>query len=298
MTLQLNMLASLLTTERTATAVRQRVLFPTLVTLLDRLANDSARKAEVIGWGSPVPVFGDLARARVATLGLNPSNREFVGDDGVELAGEDRRFHTLASLGLSSWDDAHSGHLDRILVSCSEYFNRNPYDRWFRRLDHVLSATGTSYYDSSSPACHLDLIPYATGRKWTELTARQRSGLIGLAGDTLGLLLYRSCVRVLILNGQSVVSHFQEATGITLARSAIPQWALPRRSIDNVPGYAYHGSVDTVSGYQLSERLLVLGFNHNLQSSYGVTSRVIAAIRAWVGEAANEALRQSATELS
>src|SRR5690606_8657466 len=138
---------------------------PTLVTLLDRLTDETAREAQVIPWGCPVPAFGDPAAARVATLGLNPSNREFVDDEGVELVGAARRFHTLTSLGLSSWDDADADHLDRILVSCRDYFTGNPYDRWFRRLDTVVSATGASFYDPASPACHLDLVPYATVRK-------------------------------------------------------------------------------------------------------------------------------------
>lgn len=268
----------------------QRVLFPTLVTLLDRLSHDAARAADVIPWGCPVPAFGDPTVARVATLGLNPSNREFVGEDGAELVGEGRRFHTLASLGLAGWDEAGADHLDRILASCRDYFAGRPYDRWFRRLDAVVAATGASFYDPASPACHLDLIPYATARKWAALSTRQRAGLLTLAGDTLGLLLRRSAVRVLILNGQSVVSHFEEATGLTLARATMPGWALPRRSGGDVQGYAYAGRAHAISGHPLPHELLVLGFNHNLQSSFGVTTQVITAIRRWIGDAAREAL--------
>lgn len=277
---------------------RDRSLFPTLVTLLERIADVAAREADVIAWGSPVPAFGDPMASRVATLGLNPSNREFVDDGGVELAGDARRFHTLGSLGLTAWDDAHADHLDRILTSCRDYFAGNPYDRWFRRLDTVVSATGASFYDPASPACHLDLIPYATARKWTALSARQRAGLVALAGDTLALLLRRSAIRVLILNGQSVVSHFRDATGIALTRTEMPEWALPRQSGGGVPGYAYRGRVDAVSGYPLPHELLVLGFNHNLQSSYGVTTRVIEAIRGWVGAMASEALSSRAVHVA
>ena len=288
---QIDLLADPVAMDRAAAAARQRSLFPTLVILLDRLADDAAREADVIAWGCPVPAFGDPTAARVASLGLNPSNREFVDDDGAELAGDARRFHTLTSLGLSAWDDADADHLDRILASCCDYFAGNPYDRWFRRLDTVVSATGASFYDPSSPACHLDLIPYATARKWTALKSEQRSSLLRLAGDTLGLLLRRSAIHVLILNGQTVVSHFQEATGIALERTEMPDWALPRQSGADVAGYSYQGCVDTVSGCPLPQELLVLGFNHNLQSSYGVTSSVIEAIRRWIGDVTKEALR-------
>lgn len=271
--------------------VRQSFLFPTLVTLLERIGHDLAREGDVIAWGSPVPAFGDPTTAHVATLGLNPSNREFVDDDGGELAGDARRFHTLGSLGLSAWDEADADHIDRILAACRDYFTGNPYDRWFRRLDTIVSATGASFYDPASPACHLDLIPYATARKWTALSSRQRSGLLHLASDTLGLLLRRSAIRVLILNGQTVVSHFEKVTGIVLERTEMRDWALPRQSGADVAGYAYHGRVDIVSGYPLPKQLLVLGFNHNLQSSYGVTSSVIGGIRRWIGVATEQALR-------
>lgn len=279
------------TSKRTAESARQRSLFPMLVTLLERIADDAAREADVIAWGCPVPAFGDPTMARVATLGLNPSNREFVDGNGCELTGDARRFHTLASLGLSAWDDADADHVDRILASCCDYFGGNPYDRWFRRLDNVVSATGASFYDPASPACHLDLIPFATARKWTALNSRQRSGLLRLAGDTLGLLLRRSAIRILILNGQSVVSHFQAAMDIELTRTEMRDWSLPRQYGSDVAGYAYRGCVDTVLGYPLPQELLVLGFNHNLQSSYGVTSAVIEAIRCWIGDVTKEALR-------
>lgn len=293
---QIDLLAETPSTGRAA--ARGGSLFPALVTLLDRIAADAAREADVIAWGSPVPAFGDPAVARVATLGLNPSNREFVDERGTELAGEARRFHTLGSLGLAAWDDAHADHLDRILAACCDYFAGNPYDRWFRRLDAVVSATGASFYDPASPACHLDLIPYATARKWTDLSVRQRSGLLTLAADTLGLLLSRSAIRVLILNGQSVIAHFQEATGIALHRTEMRGWALPRQSGGDVPGYAYIGRVDAVSGFPLPHELLVLGFNHNLQSSFGVTTGVVRAIRWWVGRVGGPALRADAPGLA
>lgn len=268
-------------------------LFPALVVLIERLASEAALEADIIDWSCPVPAFGDPTVARVATLGINPSNREFVDERGLELVADARRFHTLRSLGLVRWDDAHAAHLDRILEMCRDYFTVNPYDRWFRRLDSVVSATGASFYDAANPACHLDVIPFATRRKWTSLSSRQRAELHRLAGDSLGRLLRRSSVRVLLLNGQSVVANFEEATGVTLGRSEMPLWALPRQKGGSVKGFAYFGRVEAVSGYPLPHELLVLGFNHNLQSSYGVTAQVIRSIREWVGWAARETLGAS-----
>ena len=240
----------------------------------------------VIPWGAPVPCFGDLARSKVATLGLNPSNREFVDDAGRELDGRHRRFHTLKSLGLTRWSDASAQHLRLILETCRAYFLRNPYDRWFKTLDHVISGTKASYYDATVGACHLDLIPYATSRKWTDLTFRDRAFLLALTGDSLGLLLRDSPVRVLVLNGSSVAQRLQEIAGVRLERQPMHEWSLPRRARSHVTGLAYRGTVRTLGGVALRRELLVLGFNHNIQSSFGVTTEVRSAIRHWITRAA------------
>jgi len=247
-------------------------------------------RTTVIKWSSPVPCFGDPSTSCLATLGLNPSNREFVDESGRELQGSFRRFHTLTSLGLSSWSDVDARHLRLIIETCRSYFLGNPYDRWFRRLDEVISGTKVSYYGASRGACHLDLIPYATSRKWTELTPRQRSALLRVATDTFGLLLRDSAVRILILNGTAVVHRFQDIAGVRLERREMRTWSLRRRSVPDVRGFAFTGVVDNLSGIPLGRQILVLGFNHNLQSSFGVTSRVLQTIRNWIGGAAREVL--------
>lgn len=261
-----------------------------LTTLIDRMDSLAATKANVIRWSCPVPAFGDLANSRVATVGLNPSNREFVDLDGKELQGPLRRFHTLNSLGLRSWSDVDARHLHLILESCRSYFVGNPYDAWFKRLDLIISAVNASYYDPARPACHLDLIPYATHRKWTELTAYERATLLSVAADTLALLLRDSPVELLILNGASVVTQFQAIAAGTLDRREMPAWSLPRVSGARVKGVAYSGVVDTLSGIPLGHSIRVVGFNHNLQGTYGVTSAVMEAIRRWIAQITSEAL--------
>lgn len=176
-----------------------------LGTLVRCLDHQALSWTNIIPWSSPVPSFGDVSKSTVATLGINPSNREFVDISGKELDGNARRFHTLTSLGLSRWTDANAQHLSLIIDACRMYFCRNPYDRWFKRLDWIISGPRSSYYHDLNKACHLDLIPYATACKWTELTPKQRRALLAAAGNALGLLLRDSPVRLLVLNGQCVV---------------------------------------------------------------------------------------------
>jgi hypothetical protein len=262
----------------------------TLSTLIKRLSDPKLRNANVIRWGCPVPSFGDLTSSKVATLGLNPSNREFVDIEGKELDGASRRFHTLKSLELDRWADIGAKHLRMIAESCSAYFSRNPYDGWFRKLDRVISGTKASYYDALNSACHLDLIPYATACKWTELSHRQRSTLFHTAGDTLGLLLKNSPIRILILNGNSVVQNFQKTSGCQLEKKSMRSWSLPRKTKPNVTGIAYQGCIRSFCGSRLQNEIVVLGFNHNIQSSFGVTTHVTEEIRYWISEKSSKVL--------
>ncbi len=266
----------------------QQPMYTTLTSLIDRLDNDATYDSGVIRWGCPIPSFGDLSTSRIATVGINPSNREFIDEEGHELQGKYRRFHTLKSLGLQSWLDVDARHIQLIAQSCFDYFNGNPYDRWFKTLDYIISGAQVSYYDKTFKACHLDLIPYATIRKWTELSTQQHSMLLALASNFLGLLIRDSPLEVLILNGKTVVQIFQEISCVRLNKCNASKWTLPRYSSPDVVGIAYSGIINTISGIQLERNLIVLGFNHNLQGSFGVTKQVLQEIRSWISESVME----------
>jgi hypothetical protein len=89
----------------------------------------------------------------------------------------------------------------------------------------------------------------------------------------------------------SVVQHFQDIASVGLEMQEMPAWSLPRQSAPHITGIAYRGVVDTLSGIELGHTILVLGFNHNLQSSFGVTTEVVQAIRRWIAQASEEVTR-------
>lgn len=256
--------------------------------LLDRLADSAFSSSTVIPWSSPIPVFGNLYTAKIATLGINPSNREFVDATGKELEGKFRRFQTLRSLDLAKWSDATGSHIDVISASCLDYFRRNPYDRWFKRLDAIISGTTASYYHPLSHACHFDLVPYATGSKWSKVGGAERKSLLSIGADTLGQALNLSEVRLLVLNGKTVVQTFERAIGHSFSSTVMRGWSLPRKDGENVIGIAYSGVVSNVGETQLARPLRVIGFNHNIQSSYGVTNSVCSAISNWIAVTAGK----------
>ncbi|ECV5244931.1 thymidylate synthase, partial [Salmonella enterica subsp. enterica] len=142
----------------------------TIKTLIEYLDDENLRQSGIISYASPIPAFGSLSRAKIATLGLNPSNNEFLDLNGKELDGQQRRFHTLNSLSLNKWSNIDNKSLNLIAESCNDYFKNNPYDRWFKPLDNLISGSGFSYYGDKSNSCHLDLVPFATHKKWSYLS--------------------------------------------------------------------------------------------------------------------------------
>ena len=256
-----------------------RVAITRLVEYLCELNCDTA----AIDWTPPIPAFGDPSKAQVATLGLNPSDREFLDVQGRELNGTQRRFPTLRSLGLGGWHEAADAHIEEIAEACRSYFERNPYNAWFGRLDFLIQETGTSFYTPLSPATHLDLVPYATGVKWAALPKRDRALLAEGGREVVGTLLRDAPVTLLVLNGMSVVNSFQMLCDSELRREEKPEWSLPRKTGKEVKGYSFTGVVDHVANIDLEAKVLVLGYNHNIQSSFGITHSVCQSIKEWIG---------------
>ena len=255
------------------------MIIPILAEQLDRL--DRQPPPAVISWACPVPYFGHAPTAIVATVGINPSNREFVDQAGQELDGHSRRLPTLRSLGLQRWRDANSQHVQQVISSCGNYFRSQPYNRWFGVLERLLGPSGCTYYGSKPSACHLDLFAYATRRKWSFLPLNEQRGLIASSSQMLAMLLRSIRAEILILNGRSVVDTFEVASHTSLASIPRSSWDLPR-SGRPVPGLAFAGTIDQLAGIPLGRKLTVVGFNHNIQSSFGVTSAVIEEIGSWL----------------
>ncbi|MBK8522470.1 MAG: hypothetical protein IPL54_16985 [Chitinophagaceae bacterium] len=256
--------------------------------MVKQLNHPFITETEVIAWSCPVPLFGNIVNAKIATLGLNPSNREFVDQDGIELSGSERRFQTLSSLGLNCWSNVKPKHINLILEDCEDYFNRNPYDAWFKKLDHIISGTSMSYYFPSGQACHLDLIPFATSRKWSELSSIQQDLLLTSSSEYFASILNSSKIELLILNGRTVVNSLQKMSDVIFTEIHMPDWTLPRKESEGVSGYAYIGVINSIAGMPLKKSITILGYNHNIQSSFGVTKNVQKSIRDWVTEKTKE----------
>ena len=155
----------------------------------------------VIDGSTPVLAFGDYETATVATLGINPSQAEFLATDGALLAGDQRRLATLSSLGAESLAAMTDEQVDELLANCRGYFHRKPFKPWFNQLNHSVKGFGADYYDGS--ACHLDISMWATDPVWSGVGASQRSTLLEDGEPALRWLLTHGGFDTVIVNGAS-----------------------------------------------------------------------------------------------
>jgi hypothetical protein len=114
----------------------------------------------IVPGSTPVISFGNALVAEVATLGINPSHREFLTDQIPPALLEDpeRRLATLASLGAGNSNDLSVEQALTLLSDWWNYFHRNPYE-WFNHLNELMRqglGNEVNYYNGV--ACHLDLV--------------------------------------------------------------------------------------------------------------------------------------------
>ena len=226
----------------------------------------------VLPGSTPVVAFGDSARAEVATLGINPSAREFV-EKGVLLEGADRRLATLDSLHAGRLDDLTAAQVASIIADCASYFQRQPYRRWFDPLDQVLHAgTGTSYYDGS--ACHLDLVQWATDPIWGNIRDRAvRRTLLEDGVPHLRAQLKHEHIRVVVMNGNQVL---EQVVATQLAELT---------EVGRLP--MAHTTCRLLVGKAAG--ITWVGWSANIQSSRGVTRQLRRGLAEWLGDAVRDA---------
>ena len=240
----------------------------TLPVYLIDMVRRATPAANVVSGSTPVVAFGDPFVATVATLGINPSGREFV-EKGKLLDGPSRRLATLRSLGAENLASLTDEQVREVIEDCARYFDqdRNPYGRWFNPLDKLLRASvGASYYDRS--ACHLDLVQWATDPIWGKVADRTRQELLVDGLPHLRALLKFGSTDLVLLNGRQVLTQVEAVGLVELAECGT--MPLRDRSCS-----LYVGESDGVR---------YVGWSTNLQSSFGVSNEFKGRLAGWVAD--------------
>lgn len=157
----------------------------------------------------PVLFFGDVFTAQIATIGINPSDQEYLDPNGHELDGDARRFETLTSLGATARSSLTDAQCATALRRMRSYFvRRQTVFRWFRPLERVLAGMRHSY--ASGYVAHLDLVQEATQPAWGALARAHRGEAADLLAADAPFLRWQLTtfpLRAVICNGMTALRH-------------------------------------------------------------------------------------------
>jgi len=233
--------------------------------ILKRIKSTYPGKDLVVHQSTPVLSFGDFQNAGVFTLGINPSNLEFVDKKGELLKNQLRRLQTLSSLKSSDCSSLSKEQSVRVFDGCIDYFNRKPYN-WFDKFGPILEAIGYSFY-SPPFAAHVDLVQWATKTKWGKISSGEQKMLIQEGRSFLEYQLQSENVHTILLNGRTVINAFHDWSNVKLEYSSL-----------NIPKGG-----ELVTGFY-DNRIRIIGWSVNIQSSWGVTSEDISKLALIVKE--------------
>lgn len=216
----------------------------------------------------PVLSFGDPDSAQVATVGLNPSDQEYLDNDGRELTGVRRRFETLSSLGATGRSALTDEQCARALETMRAYFQPGkPVYPWFRPLDRVARAMGYAY--DLGQVVHLDLVQEATKPKWSALQ-REFEEEVRVArksdGDFLRWQIETSRLQVLVCNGRTVYDGVRRLLGADALQED--------EGLDVGAGRRWYVGRAAIAGRTVA----LLGWNRPLAQAPGLTADTLEAL--------------------
>lgn len=225
---------------------------------------------EILQMSTPVICFGNMFNSHVATLGLNPSNKEFVDNNNVFFSGKDLRFQNCFSLTQNDLTRLNDNQTELVLQYCVEYFNNlNPYQEWFNYLEkHVLSNLDISYYNGT--CCHLDLVQWATSNKWRDVLPVNQSILLNSDYPFFLHQLDNQDIELLLVNGNGVYQTLMEKGKISDEVNMIIEFGTETCQMSKF-------ILNTGN-----KELRGMAWSKNLQSSFGLTNNMRNAIGNWI----------------
>lgn len=191
----------------------------------------------------PIISFGNFETARVATIGLNPSHREFS--------------HDYVRWGFGDLGAAPRSVLREILADQYSYFERPQY-RWFDRLATVVEACGANYADGS--AASLDIVQWATQPVWGKLTMRQKRTLLERDVPFLARQIHNEGIETVLVNGRGVMQALAQYMGLEFD---------PVEVIEGYPGTPNIPDT-TLYSTRVFKKINVIAWNVNLQGTPGI----------------------------
>lgn len=165
--------------------------------LLDKISEPLPTTVKIVEGSIPIVFFGNVEKAEIATLSLNPSNVEFE-HNGV------RRCVDRKQLGVSDNQKLTSEQAESVYQSLLLFFKVNPYKTWFNPMNKLFQSKGYEYYNDK--VVHLDISPWATSNKWDSLSREEIESII----DTTIIknVLEKGGIKKLFINGKTAFNVF------------------------------------------------------------------------------------------
>ena len=176
--------------------------------------------APIVKNSTPVVSFGNPYKALVATVGINPSSKEFLDKKNNILSPEQKRLVDLDSLNKTNLNQLDEDDAEKIIEGCYNYFKTGNHYKWFDQIEeHVLKPTGYSYFDGT--ACHLDLIQWATNPVWSQIKSKDIQAML-LEHDKEFFIhqIQKYNFETVFLNGKTVVEQVEKLGIVELTEVA------------------------------------------------------------------------------
>jgi len=173
--------------------------------ILDYIRRPIPQGIPIVPQSIPIVFFGEIDKARFATIAINPSNREFTNTKHEIFPPNKKRFVDRDILGITDTDALSLEQAERVYQSLCNFFHKRPYMQWFGQLEKLFLEANLSYFKGD--IINLDISPWATSVKWNALTVEQRTDLISHGGDLLRIILNSGRLRCLFVNGKTAIDH-------------------------------------------------------------------------------------------
>ncbi len=180
--------------------------------LIARIQSNRPDVKEILPYSYPVTSFGDVTKARILTVGINPSVDEFCSRKRGRalLEASSKRLVDSESLGIEPGQDLSLEQAQRILLGNNNYFQTGNAYGWFNYLEqYALKPIGASYFDGS--AAHVDLVQWATNPVWSNIQSEEtRLELMSESLPFLSDLFSSGQWDLVMINGSQVERAFRQ----------------------------------------------------------------------------------------
>jgi hypothetical protein len=171
--------------------------------LLDKISEPLPKSVKIVEGSIPIVFFGNVEKAEIATLSLNPSNVEFE-HNGI------RRCIDRKQLGVSDYQRLTIEQAECVYKSLLLFFKVNPYKAWFNPMNKLFQSKGYEYYNDK--IVHLDVSPWATSKKWDCLSHEEKVSIIDTS--IINNVIEMRGIKKLFINGKTAFNVFCKTLNI------------------------------------------------------------------------------------